>query len=233
MADEGEAVACVEPSKDQKRIDTASADATVLFDSKSVNSVTDCLAEAARAFIEVPEPVDLSPILKQALADGGICYSLTTATAHPLPLAQIVTDAIARIWPGVALPVDDLATVLNEAFANALLHGNLGVAAADARDPKALKAFYDAVTERLRDPSFANRRLGIAITLRDATLTIDVEDDGKGFDIEAARKKRDAGPDAFCGRGLAIMESFAENIIVHPPGNRISITFRLPPASSS
>lgn len=71
-------------------------------------------------------------------------------------------------------------------------------------------------------------------------LIIRVKDSGEGFDFQAreSRKQQEAQPiryhgeDApeekpnYFGRGLTLIDSICEKLIIHPPGNDIEAHFR-------
>jgi anti-sigma regulatory factor (Ser/Thr protein kinase) len=79
-----------------------------------------------------------------------------------------------------------------------------------------------------------DRRLGVSCRVRLApgTLSITVEDDGKGFDWRAAMAHR---PDAkgTSGRGMAILRLYAAELNFNEAGNRVELVRELRKQRSS
>jgi len=89
---------------------------------------------------------------------------------------------------------------LGEALANAFTHGN--------RD----------------DPAKGVR---LECRIDSSTVVLDVQDAGEGFEPRAVPDP--AEPENLgipCGRGIVLMRSYMTEVIFHPPGNRVRMTYR-------
>jgi anti-sigma regulatory factor (Ser/Thr protein kinase) len=76
---------------------------------------------------------------------------------------------------------------LHEAIANAVIHGNFGIAGGDATSPRQFLEDAARLEQRLADPRFAARPIVIAAAWDDDVLSLRVSDVGAGFTAAAAR----------------------------------------------
>jgi serine/threonine-protein kinase RsbW len=89
---------------------------------------------------------------------------------------------------------------LEEALSNAFRHGNKG------------------------DPA---KSVTVALRVDPAEVTIEVEDQGEGFDPAAVPDPTEnENIEIPSGRGIVLMRAFLTDVQIHPPGNRVSLRFR-------
>ena len=170
---------------------------------------------------------------KGQLVDWSMSFQVTESSLRefdPLPLLVNITSEV----PGLKDRSTTLYTVLAELYANALEHGVLGLSSGLKKDPKGFAEFYKQKRERLRALSDGWVRVSLQHTAEEhgGLLNIRVTDSGKGFDPgnrsskdEQVTSREEAKPDYF-GRGLTLMKSICERLIIHPPGNDIEVDFR-------
>lgn len=116
-----------------------------------------------------------------------------------------------------------LQVALEEALTNAVIHGNLEI-------PSVLKdadetAFRKAVEERRSQAPFADRVVWIEATYSSDGVTVQIEDEGPGFDPESL-------PDPSLpenierghGRGVAMMRSFMDHVEFEGRGNIVKMS---------
>lgn len=90
---------------------------------------------------------------------------------------------------------------LEEALSNAFKHGN-------GDDP--------AKTVRL------------TCRIADDRIVLEVEDEGQGFDPSSVPDPtQEENVEIPAGRGLVLMRSFMSDVTIHPPGNRVEMTYEL------
>ncbi|MGQ9366654.1 ATP-binding protein [Azospirillum sp. ST 5-10] len=155
--------------------------------------------------------------------EQGFFLSLTTATAFGIHIAVLVCDALGR--RGV-LAIDRRAPVelcLHEAVANAVVHGNLGVASAARDHPDGFRHYSRLVTERLADARLRQRRTELLVRWDGGGLEIAVADQGAGF--EAAAAPAPAGGAAPFGRGLVFMRTLARRVAISDGGRCTTLRF--------
>ncbi|CAO3414751.1 ATP-binding protein [Azospirillum endophyticum] len=184
------------------------------------------------AWIEPRSRTDASE-LARLLADAAgndLYLNLTTATAHDLQLGGRLLAALsARLPPEWALDGGrraDVELALHEAVSNALVHGNLGVAAMRELSARELERFSRDLGDRLADPVLAARRIVIALRLDPAEngrplATVEITDEGTGFK-PGPRSSSEAS-----GRGLGLIGEIADRLEIEDGGRRIRLEFRL------
>ncbi len=125
------------------------------------------------------------------------------------------------------LDVYPLKLVLMEALTNALLYGSLRVPP-HIRANWGEDAFWQEVSRREQHPDFFSNPIVLKLECREDTLQITVRDPGNGFDWRqfAATASRDTS-DRLRGRGLMLIESYAEDIHWNEAGNEIRISLKV------
>ncbi|MCC7167718.1 MAG: ATP-binding protein [Rhodospirillales bacterium] len=171
---------------------------------------------------------DLPPGLEPALAgsEDGVTAALTTLTAYRRNVAQDFLDWTVRRGPRLS---EDhrviLRQAMQEALANAVLHGNLGLRNLQSVSVESYSDYLGLIQERLGARLYAGRPVVLAARWRDRHLTIAVEDSGRGFDL--ARSMKPVPATARGGRGLAIIHGLADRVRLFNEGRRIEMDFAL------
>jgi anti-sigma regulatory factor (Ser/Thr protein kinase) len=147
--------------------------------------------------------------------------NLSTCLANHMHLAGRVVAAIEQRHRLSDDLRDDAELALHEAISNAVVHGNLQVEGMKGLTVSALDRFSFDLASRLSDPAFAERRLELAAWLTPDMLTVDVTDQGKGFNVP-----RSAGSGA-SGRGLDLITALTHDYEMHDGGRRIRMRFKL------
>lgn len=153
-------------------------------------------------------------------AAGAACFvSLTSATAHEVPLSAAATAVLAKTSGLSSEALSDVEVALHEAVSNGLIHGNLQVSGMNALDVGALDTFSEVLADRLNRPEYARRRLEILCRLAERALTVEVIDEGPGYQPSP---RQPGGPS---GRGLAMIATVADDYKVLDGGRRICMRF--------
>lgn len=171
---------------------------------------------------------DMPPSLEAALAgtENGVTAALTTMTAYRRDVAQNVLDWTDRRGPRLSEEHRViLRQAMQEALANAVLHGNLGLRNLQSVSVESYADYLGLIQERLGARHYAGRPVVIAARWRDRHLTIAVEDSGRGFDL--ARSMKPVPATARGGRGLAIIHGLADRVRLFNEGRRIEMDFAL------
>lgn len=181
---------------------------------------------------------DSDPVAEAlAVAEGwplaGLDYrtlflSLTTRTAYGCHLAAVLADSVVAL--GIVLP-DQRSGVelcLQEAIANAIIHGNLGIssAAKDAADGHT--SFSHQVSERLEAPATGLRRLFAHLAWNKDWLVVRILDQGNGFDPDSVSAPK-PGARARSGRGMMFMRALSSGVEVGHGGRSITLKFQRQP----
>ncbi|MFQ5807997.1 MAG: ATP-binding protein [Armatimonadota bacterium] len=93
----------------------------------------------------------------------------------------------------------DMTLAVHEAVVNAILHGN-------KKDPR--------------------KRVEIEHVRRNGQLTVQVRDEGSGFDVRAglAQAQENIAPTAPSGRGLLLITKLADEVVYNERGNAVQLT---------
>ena len=182
------------------------------------------LAEPGAVVVEArddqPPPGDWAAVVVPA---NGFYLSVATATAFSIQVAPLVVAVLAR--RGV-LAVDKRSVVelcLQEAVANAIIHGNLGISSTAKDHPEGYRVFSQLVNGRLGDPELRERRIEVFVRWTGLVLDISVSDQGSGFDIAKLPAEADSGSRS--GRGFVFMRALASRVVVTDGGRCTSLRF--------
>ncbi len=160
-----------------------------------------------------------------ALSSTGFYLSLSTATSFSLQLAALISDElVAR----AVLSVEQRSVVelcLQEAVANAIVHGNLGIPSTAKDHPEGYRVFSQLLNERLADPLLRRRRTDVFTRWSGRTLDISVADQGAGFDTSLIPTEIDTTSRS--GRGFVFMRALAGRVAVTDGGRCVSLRFAL------
>jgi anti-sigma regulatory factor (Ser/Thr protein kinase) len=173
-------------------------------------------AALARGTGFVEAGVQPSPLVAEA---GGLAVTLSTAAAYRLPLVPLLASAaLARfgVDAGLRLPLE---LALQEALANAIVHGNLAIGPTASLDDR-----FARIEAGLADPGRAALRIEVTMApLPGGGVEAAVADQGAGFDLAAALS-RPAPTEASSGRGLAMIKDLAARVAAEDGGRRIRFT---------
>lgn len=151
-----------------------------------------------------------------------------------LDIPSVVRHLTDRLVPlGFAEPhnVDVIAMAFHEALVNALEHGNLELDSALKADLFSDQDPYQALrAERLMDEKFASRKVTVRVAIVPERFTVEITDDGPGFDTSGASASV-SDPEALarqCGRGLAMIQVVMHEVAFNPRGNQIRMVLEKP-----
>lgn len=160
-----------------------------------------------------------------SLVDWSMIFEVTAQTMKgfdPLPLLINVVNEV----PGLRQSSTVLYTILSELYANALEHGVLGLSSKLKSTPNGFVEFYRLRREKLEELTDAKITFNLkhAADTNGGMLNIRVKDSGEGFEMP---KPKEGEEDVkYHGRGLSIMQSTCEKLVIHPPGNDVEVAFR-------
>lgn len=169
------------------------------------------------------------------IAETDVFWSLSTSSAMRMAtpshaLAQAVVGALGgRASQDLLMRVE---TALHETFANALVHGNLGLPSLCELEGDAGHMDYDdAVAERLSDGARAHRRVEVSAFCETDCLRIRVSDEGDGLPLENWNQSLAGGEYALThadksGRGLYLTAMFCDELNRDDDGRTIELCFQ-------
>jgi len=120
-----------------------------------------------------------------------------------------------------------IATALDEALRNAMIHGNLEVSS-DLREIDGGKPYAELIRKRRTESPYCDRRVHISLkTTREEAVFV-IRDEGPGFDPSLIPDPTD--PENFervSGRGLMLIQAFMDEVRHGANGSEITMIKRL------
>ncbi|HVJ54535.1 MAG TPA: hypothetical protein VM689_18890 [Aliidongia sp.] len=159
-------------------------------------SLVAALRPPARVYFE---PVG---VLRDCMAGSTLRLSLLTPTAYDLPLGEIVAGILLN-WIPVPSPLRfSIATVVDEATINAIVHGNLAISSRCRGSVAGLGHLDRQLASRLADPAACAKRCDIRIRWNQSHIFLRVSDEGHGFTFQDSSDSAAAH-----GRGRSIIRA--------------------------
>lgn len=196
-------------------------------------ALIDCIGRNTVGVVELVD--DAVPALDSvtgppgAMARGaGFRVSVTTESAISRPIAAMVRRGLTTRMAIETARADDIETAVHEALMNGALHGNLGIGSVGARDHTAYAQFVGKLQSLLQAGAGRDHRVGITVRIDGPAITIEVVDQGDGFDSAAALRRlhqdgtRTARPG---GRGLLIIEQICDALAFGEGGRVVALRF--------
>ena len=179
--------------------------------------------ETANVVIELGNGhLTIEPEAFRTATDGAILLSLTTRSAYRhSPCVPVCKALVERGWLLVA-QYEDVLLAVQEAMANAVIHGNLGMVSPGGQE-RNIRQYWKELRARVEDPELSQRRVTLVAAMEDTTLVISVEDQGGGFD----KADFHVASDNLSGRGESLMTSLASSVYWENGGRKVILAFAL------
>ena len=112
---------------------------------------------------------------------------------------------------------------LEEALANALYHGNLGIGS-ELRESD-IDAYWELVQARRQSPPYCDRRVHVHVSLGREEGKFTIRDEGEGFDPALIPDPTDPeNLEKVSGRGVLLMQAFMDSVEFNDVGNMVILT---------
>jgi anti-sigma regulatory factor (Ser/Thr protein kinase)/HAMP domain-containing protein len=119
---------------------------------------------------------------------------------------------------------------LDEALANAVIHGNLEVPS-DLKE-RDFDSFNDLIAKRSAEEPYASRKTRISYSFNRKSAVFAIKDEGAGFDWNKVICK-ECDTEAAHGRGLLLMQALATQISFNGKGDEVTLKFDLETPASN
>lgn len=143
-------------------------------------------------------------------------------TFDPLPfLLNILTEE-----PDLRGFSGSLYTILAELYSNALEHGVLGLGGDIKKTPEGFANYYMQREKLLNEitTGFVHIYFAYSSNLDGGSLTLRVEDGGKGFDF-SSRQGKELSITGYSGRGISLVEKLCKTVRYYGCGNKVEVVF--------
>jgi len=169
------------------------------------------------------QPPELD-IYQRAFLMGGVLADLTTRTAYINETAMLFSLGLAQrlsLHPKIEEAVQ---LTVQEAVANALVHGNLSIASDLRKSREGFREFNRLLHERLEDETYCNRRVSFAASWDDQFIEVSVADQGEGY---MPQLTNEANTMDKAGRGLGYIRDNTVGMTITRGGRRLTMRFDL------
>jgi anti-sigma regulatory factor (Ser/Thr protein kinase) len=184
-----------------------------------IETVKTCLEPPGHGGLEIGEAEfrPPGPRFMGHLAQGGLALFISTTNAYQYDVAQVFTAALARHLDDLTEDgLADLGLAIHELMANALIHGNLGVAS-----PKpgleGFDAYCRSLEAALARPDLIARPVELSAAWQGGVVEVAVRDHGAGYD---PRRRRPPNPNER-SHGLSMVAEMGD--VVVEEGGRCTI----------
>lgn len=165
-------------------------------------------------------------VYQRAFLTGGVLTDLTTRTAYLHETSMLFSLGLAQRLSMDPQIEEAVQLTVQEAVANALIHGNLNIDSGLRTSLEGFREFNRLIQERLVDDTFANRRVTFAASWDEHYIELSVGDQGEGYmpslTGEAAMTDK-------TGRGLGYIRDNTLGMTVTRGGRRLTMRFSLIP----
>lgn len=166
-------------------------------------------------------------VLLKCMASSENQFTLDNNISMIRALQQRIFDSMKMF--GVATDEDEMrvSLVLEEAFANAIYHGNLELSSELKEAEDGL--FHALANERARSAPWCDRRVRLTERIDREQAVIIIEDEGRGFNVNRHKDCRDdENMGRASGRGMTLMRAFMDEVIYNERGNQVTLIKRRP-----
>jgi len=141
------------------------------------------------------------------------------------PVAIRIRDL--ALQAGSLMPADtaQLVVAVEEALNNALYRGNLELPA-ELRDTSPAE-YQELFRQRIDTPPYCDRRIFVDVQCTPQAVTVDIADQGPGFDPASVSLPAQGELDRRSGRGLVLMNSLMDEVSFSGQGNKIRLVKRV------
>jgi len=139
------------------------------------------------------------------------------------PLVRYLQEETMRL--GVCAEADRVrvGVALEEALANALYHGNLGIAS----ELRSTAGYRDLIEQRRSHSPYQERRIEVEVRITRSEATFAIRDEGAGFDLATLPDPTDPANIAMAsGRGIVLMRAFMDHVHYNDVGNAVVMVKR-------
>jgi anti-sigma regulatory factor (Ser/Thr protein kinase) len=177
------------------------------------------------------EPIE--PNLRTAVVADRTQLQIPSLTEWVAPTLEFLRQRMLLVGVCDEVQAQRLVMGLHEGLTNAVVHGNLEI-------PSTLKeegdAFARVLAERLRDPTYSLRTVGIGVDYDGRRCQWTITDEGAGFDYEKVLQRLDEDPEnslLASGRGILMMRAFFDDVRWEAGGRRLIMTWSAPQAAEN
>lgn len=191
----------------------------------NVQALTAVLRTRGTYFLEVGQRLALEHdlrILQKDIPDFALC--LTSQHTYDNRVAPVITQAINDRFPKTRMKRMHIVTCLQEALANAVVHGNLRIDC-QRNSLESFERYYRLIDEGVRQPDVKDKRVYVRAWDYPDALRLCITHEGEGMLDPKSIAESHPQLEKKNGRGLFIIQSLAEQVKTDAERKSIDITF--------
>ena len=158
--------------------------------------------------------------LRNALKNHQQCFGMTTHCTwqfRTLDECRNMAPFIASYFPDP----ERVVTGISELCINAVEHGNLDITYDDKSDLNNKGGWQDEIERRLELPEYKDKKVTVTYSKSDAEITLEITDEGTGFDWEEYMEISSKRATDNHGRGIALSNLMSFDALEYvAPGNK-------------
>ncbi|MFT7243923.1 MAG: DNA-binding response OmpR family regulator [Candidatus Azotimanducaceae bacterium] len=194
--------------------------------SKRQKMFEDLIEERTKSLRELQTELDLSQSIvdvKTGIQD--LTISIPSQLKSASGLVDYLGECLAPVCEKYQFSPVSLNLCLNESLINAIVHGNLGISSELKKDDWG--KFYELVAERENSVEYQCKQVVVKYHIDAEKFEIEIEDQGKGFDVNELPSATNPHALLSSGRGVLLIRSYMSNVSWNETGNKITMTKRL------
>ncbi|MEO8493547.1 MAG: response regulator [Planctomycetota bacterium] len=189
------------------------------------------LVETVRQILALALPDRLARKLVECQTSSQLTFSLYNDDSLVPAVIARIRDQLQDMQICDNAGLMPVATALDEALVNAMIHGNLEVSS-KLRDENGGKPYRQQITERRAASPYRDRLVHVKLTTTRDEARVVILDEGPGFDPTQIPDPRDpANIEKVSGRGLLLIHTFMDAVSHNEQGNEITMIKRRKPAA--
>lgn len=189
----------------------------------------DDLVPTVRELLDVVKAERVNSQLEACVTYSETCFCLSNTEGLVPPLVAQLKQVVERFGLRSGSGSLRVATAVDEALQNAIIHGNLEVSS-KLREGDEVNAFHTMIRQRRQQAPFKDRRTFVRARVTTDEAEISIRDEGPGFNPKSIPDPTDpAYLDRPCGRGLWLIHAFMDEVRYNDRGNEITMIVRKHP----
>jgi DNA-binding NarL/FixJ family response regulator len=180
------------------------------------------LADTLDGVLSAARRVRDREVLLRCMASSENQFVLENDISMIRALQQRIMDSLKMFGIGEVGDEMRISLVLEEAFANAIYHGNLELSSTLKEEENNL--FEELAKQRCREEPYCHRRVRLTEHIDREKATIIIEDEGNGFDVSKIPDCcSEEGQGKASGRGMMLMRAFMDEVHYNAKGNQLTL----------
>lgn len=186
------------------------------------------LAQTVDRLLQITGKDRVHPRALQGLREAVSAYEIENDEAMIRPVVSSIQQQLRRLMICDDTVLTQVGVAIDEAMANAMIHGNLEVQSSMREEgADGPMRYAEEIRKRREQSPYAERRVRVTAKIGFDRAEVCIADDGPGFDHAAAPDPTDATQlDKASGRGVYLMRNFMDEVTFNDAGNEVTMIKR-------